>query len=246
MNVARTLTCGLTAITLAACSTETTSPTTAASSDSPSLGVSSTGNGAPSGAHYNLNLIGMSKGKTADMSNSQGHRIFVGLGKSGSAAVTNIELTEGAYAVIDADGTDGTAKFQLPNPVDDLNGDGVDDDGKLGYSVFVRALGKPTGRASMTSCFTDGTGTWCNAGELVVSLNRTTAGKFVDVSKQLLQVCVDVDETDAVNLQLEPIFSDDEASYFWEYTNEGLRLAQMRFYPIASAQIGGDCTRTSR
>jgi hypothetical protein len=130
--------------------------------------------------------------------------------------------------------------------VDDANGDGIDDDGKLGYSVYVRALGKPTGSASMTSCFTDGTGTWCNAGDLVVSLNRTSPGKFVDVSKQLLQVCVDVDATDAVNLQLQPIFSDDEASYFWEYTNEGLRLAQMRFYPIPSADIGGDCTRTAR
>ena len=245
MHIARSVTCGLTAMALAACSSDATSPA-AVPSTSPSFAVSSTGNGAPSGAHFSLNLIGMAKGKTADMSNSQGHRIFVGLGKTGSAVVTNIDLTEGAFAVIDADGTDGTAKFQLPNPVDDLNGDGIDDDGKLGYSVYVRALGKPTGRASMTSCFTDGTGTWCNAGDLVVSLNRTDAGKFVDVSKQLLQVCVDVDATDAVNLQLEPIFSDDEASYFWEYTNEGLRLAQMRFYPIPSAEIGGDCTRTSR
>lgn len=246
MNRARTLTAGLTAMTLVACSADTTSPTTAVPAAPPSLGVSSTGNGAPSGAHYNLNIIGMAKGKTADMSSSQGHRIFVGLGKSGDAVVTNIQLTQGDFAVLDADGTDGTASFQLPNPVDDLNGDGIDDDGKLGYSVYVRALGKPTGSASMTSCFTDTTGTWCNAGDLVVPLNRTSGGKFVDVSKQLLQVCVDVDATDAVNLQLEPIFSDAEASYFWEYTNEGLRLAQMRFYPIPSSQIGGDCTRTAR
>jgi hypothetical protein len=245
MKLARPLTLGLTAVTLAACSTDTTSPSRVPSA-SPSLAVSSTGNGAPSGAHFSLNLIGMAKGKTADMSNSQGHRIFVGLGKSGDAVITNIELTQGDFAVLDPDGTDGTAQFQLPNPVDDANGDGIDDDGKLGYSVYVRALGKPTGSASMTSCFTDGTGTWCNAGDLVVSLNRTSPGKFVDVSKQLLQVCVDVDATDAVNLQLEPIFSDDEASYFWEYTNEGLRLAQMRFYPIPSADIGGDCTRTAR
>ena len=245
MTLARSVTCGLTAITLAACTSDTTSPA-AVPSASPSLAVSSTGNGAPSGAHFSVNIIGMAKGKTADMSNSQGRRIFVGLGKSGDAVVTNIQLTKGPFAVLDADGTDGIAQLQLPNPVDDLNGDGVDDDGKLGYSVYVRALGKPTGRASMTSCFTDGTGTWCNAGELVVSLNRTDAGKFVDVSKQLLQVCVDVDETDAVNLQLEPIFSDDEALYFWEYTNEGLRLAQMRFYPIASTEIGGDCTRAPR
>jgi hypothetical protein len=231
--------------TLAACSSDVTSP--ASHVEGPSLAVSQTGNGAPSGAHYTLNIIGMAKGKTADMSNSQGHRIFVGLGRSGDAVVTNIKLTEGAFAVIDANGTDdGTATFQLPNPVDDANGDGVDDDGRLGYSVYVRALGAPTGRASLTSCYTDLAGTWCNAGELVVPINRVSAGKFIDVSKQLLQVCVDVDETDVVDLELEPIFSDENTDYFWEYTNEGLRLAQLRFYPLPSAEIGGDCTRDAR
>ena len=41
------------------------------------------GNGAPKGSHYNLNIIGVKKGKTADMSGNNGHRIFVNLeGKS--------------------------------------------------------------------------------------------------------------------------------------------------------------------
>ena len=235
------------AATLAACSDSATAPSAASADVSPSAAVAQTGNGAPSGQHYTLNVIGMAKGKTADMSNSQGHRIFVGLGRSGDAVVTNIKLTEGPFAVLDANGTDGEANFQLPNPVDDANGDGVDDDGRLGYSVYVRALGKPTGSASMTSCYTDGSGTWCNAGELVVSLNRVSAGKFIDVSKQLLQVCVDTDPDALVaDLALEPIFSDDQTDYFWEYTNEGLRLAQMRFYPIPSSEIGGDCTREAR
>ena len=38
------------------------------------------GNEAPNGAHYNLNIIGMDKEKTADMTGSNGHVIFVGLG----------------------------------------------------------------------------------------------------------------------------------------------------------------------
>ena len=37
------------------------------------------GNGAPSGAHYNLNIIGVPKDKTADMTDGSGHRIFVKL-----------------------------------------------------------------------------------------------------------------------------------------------------------------------
>ena len=44
-------------------------------------GQDETGNGAPSGAHYNLNIIGVSKDKSADMDGNNGHRIFVPLSK---------------------------------------------------------------------------------------------------------------------------------------------------------------------
>src|SRR5436309_16112070 len=46
---------------------------------SPVLSSGTTGNGAPSGPHYNLNIIGVPKTKTADMTNSDGHTIFVPL-----------------------------------------------------------------------------------------------------------------------------------------------------------------------
>ena len=36
-----------------------------------------TGNGAPSGPHYNLNIIGMKNAKKADVDSSNGHVIFV-------------------------------------------------------------------------------------------------------------------------------------------------------------------------
>src|SRR5215211_3075737 len=109
------------------------------------------GNGTPNGAHYNLNLIGVPKGKTADMTGNNGHRIFMPL--SGQAKIL---LSEGAYDVLDANGTDGEAAFQLPNP--DPDGDGT-----TAYSVYVRALGKPGGHAVLQSCFDDSTGTWCAA-----------------------------------------------------------------------------------
>jgi hypothetical protein len=49
---------------LVACNDETTSPASQAVTPSPS--VSATGNGAPSGAHYTLNIIGVAKDKSPD------------------------------------------------------------------------------------------------------------------------------------------------------------------------------------
>ena len=58
------------------------------------------GNGAPSGAHYNLNVIGMDR--DADDSNTNnGRRIFVDLNGN-----TRITLTEGDFGVIDHNGLD--------------------------------------------------------------------------------------------------------------------------------------------
>jgi hypothetical protein len=233
----------LAALSLAACSdTKTSTALTAPSAARAS--VSQTGNGGPSGAHYTLNILGMAKGKNVDMTGNDGHRIFVNL-----TGRTDINLTQGDFKVLDANGTDGEASFQLPNPVDDADGDGVDDDGLLGYSVWVRALGKPKGSATMATCFTEfeTASTWCNSGDFVVKLNRLAGGsKFVDVSAKLLQVCADVNTSlDVTDLKLVPIFSDLGTDYFWQYDNSGLRLAQMRFYPIATTAIGGDCTRTA-
>ena len=61
----------LAAATLSACDSATTSPGLRPSS--PLASVSSTGNGAPSGAHYNLNIIGVAKGKSPDHGGNGGH-----------------------------------------------------------------------------------------------------------------------------------------------------------------------------
>lgn len=200
------------------------------------------GNGAPSGAHFNLNIIGVERGHENEMDPNSRHTIFVKL-----LGACDIDLTEGDYQVLDWSCLDGdAAAFQLPDPADS------DEDGLLEYSVWVRALGKPGGSAEATACIdedgnpTTTTDQFCNAGELVVKLNRVTGKhgpKFVDVSKELLQVCVDVDDTEAIDLELVPLFDDALADYFWHYDNQGLRLAQFRFYPIETTTQGGDCTR---
>jgi hypothetical protein len=230
------------AFSLAGCTSDPTSsiPT---STQLPSALNATTGNGAPSGAHYTLNIIGVPKDKSANFTGGNGHRIFVDLGRNGEPANTRINLIEGDFGVTDANGTDGAAAFQLPNPDPDL-------DGTTSYSVYVRALGKPGGKATMQSCYEDETGTWCAAnftdGVEPITLQRTKSGvaKFVNVSKDLLfvdfcvawdagldgvlgtddDVCTDVDQIS--------LFSNKDLSYYWSYDNEGLKVAQLRFYEV--------------
>lgn len=180
-----------------------------------------TGNGAPSGAHYNLNLIGVPKNKTSPMDGNDGHRIFVPLeGK------TSIWLKEGAdFSVLDANGTDGNgASFQLPNP--DPNNDGITE-----YSVWARALGKPGGSSTTTTCAYVDTELWCSVYSMVLVRDKG-ASKFDNVTKQLLYIYVDLNGDGTVERY--PLFSDALVEYFWSYDNNGLKLAQLRFYEVST------------
>jgi hypothetical protein len=234
---------GLALTGLAACGDEATSPMPGpGSAMAPSPAVVTTGNGAPSGAHYTLNIIGVPKEKSASFDGGSGHRIFVGLGRTG-AATTRINLKEGEFAVLDANGTDGTAAFQLPNP--DPDGDGT-----TAYSVYARALGKPGGKATMQSCYEDDLGTWCavdfTGGVEPITLERTKGGapKFTNVSKDLLYVdyCTawavgddglpGTEDDVCTSVEQIGLFSNTLLSYYWSYSNEGLKLAQLRFYEV--------------
>jgi hypothetical protein len=190
------------------------------------------GNNAPSGPHYNLNLIGMEKTKNPNIGCGEGHRIFVQLGKN-EKATTRIMLTQGDFAVLDCDGTDGEAAFQLPNP-------DPDNDGTTEYSVYARALGKPNGQAEMATCATDPLTGEEVCSVHVLELTRTKGRqKFQNVSKYLLYIYAYVcTETDAVTgdctaweYMRVPLFSDLMEDYLWSYDNNGLRIVQLRFYP---------------
>lgn len=184
------------------------------------------GSGAPSGSHYNLNLIGVPKGKTADLTGNQGHRIFVPL--TGSC---QIKLAQGDFQVLDGNCTDGSSQFQLPNPDED-------NDGVTTYSVFVRALGKPGGKANIATCAdyvtdvtTGATETYCSAYTTVQTRNKGKSS-FENVSKQLLYVYADLNADGA--LERYNLFSTALQDYFWQYDNNGLKLLQMRFYPLGT------------
>jgi hypothetical protein len=179
-----------------------------------------TGNGAPSGSHFNLNIIGVDNTKKSDMTGNNGGRIFVPL--SGSA---KINLSEGPFQVLDANGTDGTAAFQLPSP-------DPDNDGTTTYSVYARALGKPSGSSKTTTCATDSTGeTYCSIYSSVLVRNSGKS-KFTNVSRELLYVYADTDGDGQAERY--PLFDSALQDYFWQYDNTGLRLAQLRFYEVST------------
>jgi hypothetical protein len=114
-----------------------------------------TGNGAPSGNHFTLNIIGVDNPKNVNMDQGAGNVIFVKLGNEDVDQHTKIELFPAEdFAVLDKNGTDGVAQFELPAPGTDayLIPAGEDVDTETDYSVFVRPLGKPGGWCTITTC----------------------------------------------------------------------------------------------
>ena len=220
-----------------------------------------TGNGCPSGPHYNLNIIGVSNPKTADMDGSNGHVIFVDL--SGHSKIELMEAPEGeSFAVLDANGTDGPAVFQLPKPgLDAYNVDYPEGkDTVSDYSVFVRPLGKPGGWANITTCadLLDSDFAGLLSGKFVKVLNKAgyfggwasveqvgqditlrTPGKkiFQNVTAELLTIVFKVevelaDGTVIIEYVRVPIFDDIIQGEYWDYDNHNLKLLQVRFYPV--------------
>ncbi len=217
------------------------------------------GNGAPSGPHYNLNIIGVENPKDSPMTDSSRHTIFVNLGKPGGDAVhSNIYLQEGDFAVCDGNGSDAAydcdgnklaaqgATFRLPaNPYacPDTDPECLNTDPTFQeYLIFARALGSPKGAPSavMTTCYLDELGLpICSLESTLDVLTRTKGQKqFQDVTKELttVLVCTEYDPlnpTQCLTYDRSGIFETDEYLYFWDYANKGLRLAQLRFYMIA-------------
>ncbi len=166
------------------------------------------------GIHYELNIIGVPKGKTVAM--TKGSHIFVSLSDT-----TKIMVNEGnTFTVTDANGTDGSAVFQLPNP--DPSNSGI-----TTYTVYSRAIGSPGGSGSISTCATDPkTG-------LIICSNLThitlKGKKLTNVSAELLYIYADIDGDGIVERY--PLFDSRLENYFWNYDPDGLKVLQLRFYP---------------
>ena len=199
------------------------------------------GNGAPSGAHYNLNILGKTTCSGDDLKNTNRHNIQVLL--SGGQKASDVDGTlalnvdkknkiyleqtfDGSFSVPDGNACDADgALFRLPAP-------GT-------YDIYARALGKPGGAATMTTCATgsgdDGVLNTADD-EIVCSTENVlfvrTSGKssFTNVTTPLTTITADIDGDG--NTETVQLFNTSLYDYFWNYDNHGLRLAQLRFYKL--------------
>jgi hypothetical protein len=211
----------------------------------------------PNGAHYNLNLIGVPQctkktekfgdcfnGNAGDIQ-TKGHTIFVPLvtdwienpcttDENTWDYESEIEVGDvqkgvrilvadaDQMQVIDRDATDGTAKFNLPYG---------------SYAVYARALGKPGGCMDINTlicydevetdvfvpadCREDLTNDPNDQYVLVghVDVDRSSRKpKWQNVSNDLLNVATGASAADYLD-------------FFWQVTNNNLKLLQIRFYP---------------
>ncbi len=177
---------------------------------------------------------------------SDRHTIFVALGSKNSAAViSKIYLTPGDFQVCDGNAFDaaydcaGTqvqsqgAVFQLPCntnvPADITCAVGTT---SASYTVWDRALGKPGGSTTVTTCATIDPTT----GEVLCSTENTLdvftrkSGKqtFTNVTNELTSAMVSLDG--GLTYQRVALFSGGLQDFYWQYANKGLRLLQLRFY----------------
>ena len=181
------------------------------------------GNEMPSGPHYNLNIIGSKTSK--DVGESMGHTLFVKL--NGKTRIYMTQDPDGQFVVVDRDGTDGVAEFNIAPGH---------------YDVYARALGKPNGEVHIESWgeFEDDQGLKViKLGEVDLSREKK---KPVTVNINHLfyvtvTLCVDYNEVtgvcdETVTYTNEWVFDIAELlAYYWEYYNTDLKLLQVRFYP---------------
>jgi hypothetical protein len=197
-----------------------------------STAVAVTGNGAPSGPHFNLNIHGVANG--AGFSGNNQNDIFVPL--NGLCKIGLVQAASFDFQVLQPDCVNNpTASFELPAPCAISPETGLCTSTTTVYSVWARALGKPGGSSSTTTCATEllSKEVVCSIGAFV-SVQKRNSGKssFSNVSSDLLFLTTCNTETGkSVST---PIFSQNFENYFWKYENEGLRLLQLRFYQVPS------------
>ena len=195
------------------------------------------GNGAPAGPHYNLNLISVPKGVDMDNiefknDNSKGHVIFVK--ESGRSLIYLEESPDGKFHVIDRYADKDGALFQLPAPDNYVDTD--PDTGEIlefvpgVYQVWARARG-PSGTVTMTTCgIDDEDAEVCSLYSYVTVREPGENKKFDHVTMELTTITYYNEDTE--KWVTADIFDEDFETYFWGYLNDGVKILQLRFYPL--------------
>jgi hypothetical protein len=202
------------------------------------------------GPHYNLNILGSKNPKDAQFIGSDRHTIFVDLVNTGDTH-DNIYLTPGdSFQVCDGNAMDpaincdGTpfggggktgAVFQLPCNLNVSVAVPCDPTTvpTSSYYVYVAAIGH-NATSTITTCATDSGGVVvCDTADTVtVGVRGNGHPVFNNVTQQLTgpTLC----DTVTLVCQSVALFSGGFSDFFWQYTNNGLKLAQLRFYPTGN------------
>lgn len=212
------------------------------------------------GTHYNLNIIGVPKGKKVDMTDSQRRTIFVPLDTAGNLTqrikILYVRNTQNpsAFQVLDGNATDGQATIAVPYEFCPDVATGCSD--LLSYNVYAVALGKPSGVAVVEAHCTYDTEVVDSNGRIGTCEDTLQMGSFTlkreagtpkptDISDVFRATgCLDLNKTgicDTGDLAFSNlwIFNIPQlSSYFWDYSNTNLKLMQLRFYPSTSGTIG--------
>jgi hypothetical protein len=207
-------------------------------------------NPCPGEKEYQVNIIGVPKSKNPDMTGNNGRRIFVPL--TGTTKIFMTGDTSDAdglqcgntFQVTDANATDGVGKLVVP--CENVNAESTDPG--VCFDVWATPLGTPGGRAEVdvvctfddTVVDTDLVEGSCEdvpLGQFDFALVR---GSGKPVQKDITNFmrasgCFDTDGSGTCD-QGEKTFNNIwifnlEAlqEYFWEYDNQGLRVAMIRF-----------------
>ena len=209
-----------------------------------------------SGAHWNLNIIGVPKDKTVpSMTDSNRHVIFVPL-QSGSDVSRQVKIyyvRGNDFQVLDGNATDDNeATIQVPYQFCADLTTGCDE--LLSFNVYAVGLGKPKGGAIVTAECTysldavGGSGTTC---EDTLQMGSFSVGRIKGQPKPVnitdvfrATGCLEINADGTCNtgdLQFSNIWIfniPQLLDYFWDYDNNGLKLMQVRFYETTSGSIG--------
>jgi len=207
-----------------------------------------TGNQAPSGPHFNINIIGHPKGGIGG-DDSSGHSIMIPLRNvpgtdklecmegvvvdDDKGQTTTVEPTGARiyfersdhFEIIDRDATDSNgARIKVPvGDPDPLTGDMP-----AQFDVYIRVLGKPNQCMHINAYAYDVADqtTWYQAGTVYVS-RKPGKSTFVRVN-ELFTICI-VDATGQCG-GYRSAFNTVFDGYFWSIFNDGTRLVQVRLY----------------
>ncbi len=212
-----------------------------------------------SGAHWNLNIIGVPHDKTVpSMTDSSRHTIFVPL-QSGLDVTRQVKIyyvrntaNPTQFEVLDGNATDDNeATIAVPFEFCSDLSTGCEE--LLSFNVYAVGLGKPNGNAIVTAECTysvDVVGGTCEDTLLLggFQINRTNGGSNKPQRTDITDIfratgCLDLDASGTCNtgdLEFRNlwIFNIPQlVEYFWDYDNNGLKHMQVRFYETTSGSI---------